>query len=575
VTIGGGDAVEIGERVFLCDTASAALVAADGTIDWWCPRRFDAPATLYRMLDPRGGAVRVGPEGPAHAGTQTYEEGALTSRTIVRGRDSQMLIRDVMPWDGGNPPGRIVRLITVLQGPADVVIDVVPGRSFGPARDVSAWSEGVTFDGTAVRTGTPMRVGLEAVAGARGRILLARGRLCLEEGDHHVLTIDPPPDGGRPITPLSPDQAMAVFDRTAAAWRRVLAPAAVDGPWAALAGRSLLVLRALSLVSAPTTSLPEVEGGERTTEGRVVRTSDVASWASVADATGLAEEASAAVGWLVAVLDSTEVLSDVLGVDGDPPPSERELPLAGWRGSQPVRVGHDAPDHPSVETACAVLAAAAALADRPPGAELLDRWERLVTITDWVARHWADGDDHAAPRLVARHALAAMARVAWQRNPLDVDAAGWHRQRMAAEADLLAHAASHRGALDDGQDAAALQVTWHGPWPAQDPVVSATLAASRSRLSAGAWLLHHASDIESRRAASVVATLWQVRALALTGRWEEANLGMERVAALAGPLGLLPEFVDSTTSQARGNRPCAAAHLAFVEAALALAAGPR
>jgi GH15 family glucan-1,4-alpha-glucosidase len=299
----------------------------------------------------------------------------------------------------------------------------------------------------------------------------------------------------------------------------------------------------------------------------------VAQWAQVAGSTGLAEEADAAADWLVSILDGDEALSDVVGLDANPPQSERELPLAGWRKSQPVRVGYDPPEHPSVETACALLAATAALADQPAGAALIDRWDRLVAITDGVAAHWADGDEPVSRALLARHALAAMAGLAWRRNPLDLDAAGWHHQRMAAEAALLAHAARHRGALDGGRDAGALRAAWYGPWPEHDPVVSATMTASQSRLSAGGWLLARAPEVDSGRAASVVATLWRVRALALTGQWEEANLAMEHVAAVAGPLGLLPEFVDPTTGQPRGNRPFAPAHVAFVEAALALAAG--
>src|SRR5258708_40063808 len=82
----------------------------------------------------------------------------------------------------------------------------------------------------------------------------------------------------------------------------------------------------------------------------------------------------------------------------------------------------------------ALLAATAALAEEPCGAALVDRWDRLVAITDGVAAHWADGDERASRALLARHALAAMAGLAWHRNPLAVDAAGWHRHRMAAEA---------------------------------------------------------------------------------------------------------------------------------------------
>ena len=49
------------------DCHSAALVSNDGSIDWYCPGRFDAPAVFCRLLDVRqGGSLRLGPRGPYH-----------------------------------------------------------------------------------------------------------------------------------------------------------------------------------------------------------------------------------------------------------------------------------------------------------------------------------------------------------------------------------------------------------------------------------------------------------------------------------------------------------------------------
>jgi hypothetical protein len=120
----------------VADTASAALIAADGTVDWWCPERFDSAPLLTRLLDPAGACVRVGPDAPGRPplGAQRYEHGTLVLVTRMEGRESLVEVTDVMPWDGGRAAGRLVRRLRVLRGPADVAVELVPGPG-----DVSVW----------------------------------------------------------------------------------------------------------------------------------------------------------------------------------------------------------------------------------------------------------------------------------------------------------------------------------------------------------------------------------------------------------------------------------------------------
>ena len=133
MTVGGGDSASPADRGLVADTRSGALVAADGTIDWWCPGRFDAAPIFTRLLDPAGAALRVGPltAGRPIGGTQRYVEDTLVLRTVLAGAESLVEVEDFMPWDAGAPTGRIVRRARVLRGPADVAIDVVPGRAGG------------------------------------------------------------------------------------------------------------------------------------------------------------------------------------------------------------------------------------------------------------------------------------------------------------------------------------------------------------------------------------------------------------------------------------------------------------
>mgnify|MGYP002810828080 CR=1 FL=1 len=48
------------------DLETVALVGDDGSIDWFCPQRFDAPSIFAGLLDPgRAGSFRIAPVGRA------------------------------------------------------------------------------------------------------------------------------------------------------------------------------------------------------------------------------------------------------------------------------------------------------------------------------------------------------------------------------------------------------------------------------------------------------------------------------------------------------------------------------
>lgn len=575
------------------DTVSAALVAEDGTADWWCPWRFDAAPLFTRLLEPGGGCLRVGPASPGRppVGSQRYRDGTLVLATRLPGPESLVEVEDVLTWEGPSRAGRFVRRLRVLRGPVRVAVEVVPA---GDPRDVAAWSEGMAFAGVQVRCGLPFSLSsVVPPAPARPvRRLVVSAEATLDTGASLVVTVDPLADGA---PPLSPDAAARLIDRTATAWHRVWETIELTGPHADAAARSLLVVAALAgegaPVAAPTTSLPRVVGGERHLDGRTVAVVPVASWTAVAAACGLHEQADSGASWLARALDHPPPLPSVLGVDGDAPPTEAHLTgLSGWRRSQPVVAGTNAPDRLTAEASAAAVAAAASLGDRPDCGALLAAWPRVVDHGDWLAEGWSGADatvwdlrratgTWVSPRLPARHALASAAQAARRRNPLDLGAVGWWSAARDIERWLTVDALDRTGSLravipdGDGSDAALARAAWLGPWPAADPVVRGTLDRIIERNGEGVWIHPRPPELDDglpgTEPASVVATLWVARALALAGRWDEADERIEAVVALGGILHLLPEAVDPVAGTGLGNRPWSPAHIALVEAVLA------
>ncbi|MDQ3107453.1 MAG: glycoside hydrolase family 15 protein [Actinomycetota bacterium] len=587
--IGGGDALPLRAHGAIGDTATLALVAADGTIDWWCPGRFDAPAALFRILDPEGGAVRVGPSGPPRAGTQSYDEGTNVLRTRLAAPEGELEIVDFMPWDGQRPSGRIVRIVTALRGRVDVDIDIQPGSGFGPARDVATWSGGMVFDGVVVHTGCPID----------GR----SGTIRLEAGERTVVVIEEHDDERRP-EPLSLDKAFDLLDRTTTAWRSYLAPITYHGSYRADVERSLLALKLLTygptgtMVAAGTTSLPEHVGGERNWDYRYAWVRDASLAVDATYDAGLVDEAEHFNEWLLRILRGASFpLRPLYDVDGAPldPDDEQSLPLAGWRGSAPVRIGNGAADHLQLDFYADLVSTIHVEQFRRADSRVPDLWASLSRMADWLCTAWQQPDrgiwevrsepQHiVSSKLACWYTLDRMVELARARNPIDLDAARWRESAHEIRSWLETNALRPDGGLlavpgePNSSDGYLVQVAWRNPWPGDDRVVDQTLDRMIRDLGEGPFLYRYPfgtnDGFPAGEGGFLACSFWTVEALAQRGRWEEAHERMEALCAFSRPLGLLPEQADPQTGDFLGNLPQAFSHLTLIQAALALGRGP-
>jgi alpha,alpha-trehalase len=580
----------IGARGIIGDGFSAALVRADGVIDWLCFPRFDSPSTFGALLDPmQGGLTAVTPSRRPFESLQRYDPDTNVLETLFR-VDAQGVVRvtDFMPWTDDPRLGvhEVHRRVQCLEGEVD--LDVVFDPRFDYGRDrphIEHHEHGVIARGSRGERLVAVIGGAAAWQARSQGGVCARLRLKAGERGWVVLSWDAPHP--EPIAAYRPfDQLRMTRHR----WREWSWKLQYDGPWRHHVLRSALLLKLLmyaptgAMVAAPTTSLPEWVGGERNWDYRFTWTRDSAMGVRAANLIGYVHEARDFFHFVRDTLETDE-LKVMYAVDGKPVPEETVLShLQGYGGSRPVRIGNGARDQVQLDTAGA-LVDAAYIYERFGGAITLRAWRHMAAVVEGVRGRWRE-PDHGIwePRDGRRHnvhsklmswvALDRAARLA----PLFGASAEQERWRAAASevhADLCRHGLDATGNHFvmaygfDEPDAALLLLPLHGFLEASDPRIERTVKWVRERLASGPYLYRYRVDdgVGGPEGAFVLCGFWLAEVLAMAGRLDEAQEVFVAHAEASNHLGLLAEEIHPDTGELLGNFPQAFSHLGLINAA--------
>ena len=109
----------IADHGLIGDLQTAARVATDGSIDWFCCPRFDSPSVFAALLDQeRGGYFRVRATGPDATSRQLYFPDTAILITRFMTEEGVGEIVDFMPPAGKQPTAnhRILRMMRCVRG---------------------------------------------------------------------------------------------------------------------------------------------------------------------------------------------------------------------------------------------------------------------------------------------------------------------------------------------------------------------------------------------------------------------------------------------------------------------------
>jgi alpha,alpha-trehalase len=584
----------IADYAFLSNCHTGALVAPDGSIDWLCVPRFDAPSVFGSLLDRQAGSFRFGPFGINHPTTRIYEPGTNVLVTTWKTPSGWILVRDALtigPRDHEDqitphtrPPAdydadhMLVRTVLGLEGRVEVELVCEPAFDYG--RHVADASGA----GQTIRLRSDLALGIEGNS--------VRAHHVLGPGDRVYCALSW--DEGLPA-PQDADEAEARIATTIRYWRTWLGGARVpDHLYRVPIERSALTIKGLTFmptgaaVAALTTSLPETPGGERNWDYRYTWMRDATFMLQALHWLKLDWEADEFMQF-VADVEPTEdgSLQIMYGIDG-----RRQLPestrddLSGYAGARPVRVGNAAFGQRQNDVFGAVLDSI--LLHTRHNARLPRRlWPIVESQAECATRVWRNPDQgiweargkpqhYVSSKLMCWVALDRASALAEIRGDPKL-AATWRATADEIRADVLAHGISDQGVLrqhyeTDALDASTLLAGSFNFLAHDDERLRNTVLTIAEELTENGFVLRYRTDetddgLSGKEGTFLICSFWLVSAFAIIGELQRARDLMERLLRIASPLGLYAEEFDPETGRHLGNFPQAFSHLALIEAA--------
>ncbi len=579
------------------DGRTVAVVGLDGSIDWLCLPDLDSPSVFAAILDAeRGGRFTLHPR-DSHAARRRYLPDTNVLETTFTTPTGVVRVTDAMTLPGGGlgPSREVVRRVDGVAGRVPMRWRLEPRFGYGsaPARletrgpypVATSGSDALAvcaWDGGSVRCDTSgTGADFEIREGTRATIAMVAAH-------------------GEPLVFTSRADTERRVEATVDFWRRWAGQVTYTGPWRDAVVRSALALKLLvfapsgAIAAAPTTSLPEAIGGERNWDYRYSWIRDASFTLEALLQLGHQAEATSFFWWFMHATRLTLPRLQVFyRLDGGIDAAERTLPLDGYRGSRPVRIGNGAAGQLQLDAYGELLDAAFVYVD---AGHRLDRdtARDLASIADFVCAHWREPDSgiwevRARPRhhtqskamcwvaldramrmadlgrLPARHAGRWRAEAAEIRRFIDEHCWSatkgsyvWYAGAEELDASLLLMAIMHYDAPDSRR-------------------LRSTIDAVRRELASGALLHRYTGHdgIAGGEGAFACCSFWLAEALAISKPTQDAAELMDELVRLANDVGLYAEEIEPRTHAFLGNFPQGLVHLALISAAVAMGPHPR
>ena len=596
----------IADHGLIGDLQTSALVATDGTIDWFCSPRFDSPSIFASLLDrERGGHFSAHPHDDAYETKQLYfpDTAILITRFLTEGGVGEVI--DFMPATSETPSEdhRLLRVVRCVRGSMTFDVEIAPRFDYGrQSHELSVSDAGAKYvAGTNTLTLSVIRnpgdeqfTRLEPTDDGDLRFSLTLG-----EGQMRGVMLETGSDA--PVKAVPVEEAQRLFDGTVRFWQDWVGQSTYTGRWREEVQRSAITLKLLTyapsggLVAAPTAGLPEQVGGERNWDYRFTWVRDASFSVTTLMRLGYFDEAAAFGRWLRdRVTDSTGSetgpLNIMYRIDGDPLLSEEVLEdWEGYRGSYPVRIGNGAAGQLQLDIYGEAMDAI--WSAHRGGIEVGQAgWLAIRGLLDWLADNWDQPEEGIWETRGGRKNFTYGRLMCWVAFDRGIRLATAHGRPAPLTRWIAARDAIYDQIMESGWsaerrafvqqygepvlDASLLKMTQVGFVSPHDPMWADTLTAMEDELVSDSLVYRYdpsasPDGLRGSEGTFSLCTFLYVDALARADRLDEARVTFEKMLTYANHLGLYSEEIALTGEQI-GNFPQAFTHLALIDAAVTL-----
>ncbi|UOQ64592.1 glycoside hydrolase family 15 protein [Hymenobacter volaticus] len=571
--------------------AYLALIRKDTSVAWLCWPRFDSSFVFGDLLDTaKGGefSVRPGASGPFET-RQYYMTNTNVLCTEIENEEGRYRVTDFAPrfeqHERYYKPLMIIRKLEPLVGTPRVRVTCNPVGEYGEKQlSRRRSSNHIAFLGLEEEIRLTTDIPLTYI--------LEDEDFVLNMPRYLVLTY------GAPLEASLESTAERFLRSTIDYWRKWVKSTSISNFHQSAVIRSALALKMHQyedtggIIAASTTSLPEAPGSTRNWDYRFCWMRDTYYTLTAFNNIGHFEEMERYFHYIANI--STKVVGKyqpLYGISGASELTEIELPLEGYLGNKPVRIGNDAFTHIQNDVYGQVLVALLPLyvdcrfldPERTNPSKLIYEALHMIQATMdqpdaglWEFRHIAQY--HCYTYLFHWAGSSAARKVAHSLGNPEMEALALELQNEAArriEQCFNEDRQAYANAIGSPHlDASTLQLIMMGYLDPTTERAHTHLAALEKELMTPEGLFYryrHADDFGTPETTFLICSFWYVETLACVGRLDDAIREFEKLLTYTNHLGLLSEDVDAKTGSQWGNFPQAYSHVGLVNAAYRIA----
>lgn len=589
---GLGDYAAIGEG------RSVALIAPDGSIDWWCAPNLDSPPLFDRILDSGiGGYFQLEPNKPYTVERRYRKDSNILETSFKTDTGSVLITESINSTLAGRLPwSELARRIEGIEG--EVVLNL--RLRFGTAAETRSPWLAETAQGTVFHIADLMAMlrTSEDIQLTHCDDERVEGKVTTFAGSSSLVALL-----ATEKEPLAVPTLTAIDERietSHVAWRDWVKSLSYEGLFPLHVKRSALSLKFLwysptgALAAAATTSLPEGIGGEKNYDYRYAWVRDACLIIKSFVYLGALEDSKAAFSWLTRTIIRHGVrLRACYTLEGDVVPEERFLPLEGYKGSQPVRVGNNARDQVQLSMYGDMLATAQLFVQAGHVLDIATS-RMLGELANCCADHWRQKDSgiwelpdeqhYTHSKMACWLALDRAVAMANDKHIEPTWVGRWERERDRISDWIETHCWSEKrqaylfyAESEDRLDAS-MALVYHYGNAVNPKRMLATYEAIYSDLGHNSAMIYRYSGVEQEESTFVACSFWLAEAFASMGEKERAQKAMDEILSCLcdkGNVETFNEMFDVRTNSWRGNLPQGLSHLALICAAQALSEAER